>query len=171
MSIPPHALPSKAARALVMARSISSFVEFGIRAITSPVAGLRTSSIPPWPASTSRPSIKLPWISTSTVLGGIFMTLSFCLSMIPFGKPVSTFPGSCFDNHGIALQRRQHALLGGADMRLDDARRRAAVARLHRLDQRDVLSDELLRVVTPEVGDADAHQPVRLADQIAQRRR
>ena len=47
MSMPPQALPSNAARALFIARSISSAVEFGIRAITSPVAGLRTSSIAP----------------------------------------------------------------------------------------------------------------------------
>ena len=48
------------------------------RAMTSPVAGLRTSSISPEPASTSRPSTKLPWISTSTVAGfdGMFMLLS-----------------------------------------------------------------------------------------------
>jgi hypothetical protein len=67
--MPPHALPSKAARALFMARSMSSAVEFGICAITSPVAGLRTSSIAPSPASISRPSMKLPWISTLAAPG------------------------------------------------------------------------------------------------------
>ena len=78
VNMPPHALPSKAARALFMARSISSRVEFGIRAITSPVAGLRTSSISPPPASTSRPSTKLPWISTSIAacFAGMFKALS-----------------------------------------------------------------------------------------------
>src|ERR1700760_2265036 len=148
----PQALPSKALRALVMARSMSSLVEFGILAITSPVAGLRTSSISPRPASISPPSTKLPWISTSMDLVGLFMT-------------------SPFDDHGVTLQRRQHALLGGADMRLDDARGRAAVALLHRLDQRHMFGHQLLRIMSPEIGDADPHQPVGLPDQVAQRSR
>ena len=42
---------------------------------------------------------------------------------------------------------------------------------LHRLDQRDMLGDELRRVMAFHVRDADAHQPVGLADQVAQRRR
>jgi len=72
-----HNISSNAARALFMARSTSAAVEFGIRAITSPVAGLRTSSISP-PASISRPSTKLPWISTSLAAGlaEIFKRLS-----------------------------------------------------------------------------------------------
>src|ERR1700760_2041076 len=148
----PQALPSKALRALVMARSMSSLVEFGILATTSPVAGLRTSSISPFPASISPPSTKLPWISTSMDLAGLFMT-------------------SPFDDHGIALQGRQHALFGGADMRLDDARGRAAVTLLHRRDQRDMLGHQLLGIMTPQVGDADPHQPVGLSDQVAQRGR
>jgi hypothetical protein len=78
MSMPPQALPSNAARALFIARSISAAVEFGIRAMTSPVAGLRTSSISLWPASISRPSTKLPWISTSIApdFEGMFMVAS-----------------------------------------------------------------------------------------------
>ena len=39
-----------------------------IRAIISPVAGLRTSSRVPSPASISRPSTKLPWVSTSATV-------------------------------------------------------------------------------------------------------
>ena len=75
------------------------------------------------------------------------------------------------DNDGVALQRGQHALLGSADMRLDDARGRAAVAPLHRLDQRDMLGHQLLGIVSPQIGDADPHQPVGLSDQVAQRAR
>ncbi|MGY3125971.1 hypothetical protein ACVWXQ_009908 [Bradyrhizobium sp. S3.14.4] len=78
VSMPPQALPSNAARALFIARSMSSAVELGMRAMTSPVAGLRTSSITPLPASTSRPSMKLPWVSTSIDAGfdGMFMMIS-----------------------------------------------------------------------------------------------
>src|SRR6201994_1848774 len=129
----PQALPSKALRALVMARSMSSLVEFGIFAITSPVAGLRTSSMSPRPASISPPSTKLPWISTSMDLVGLFMS-------------------SPFDDHGIALQRRQHAPFGRADMRLDYPRGGAAIAPPHRLDQRDMLGHQLLGIMTLQVG-------------------
>jgi len=63
----PQARPSKAARALFIARSTSAAVEFGILAITTPVAGLRTSIASPVPASTSVPSMKLPCSSTLPV--------------------------------------------------------------------------------------------------------
>ena len=56
-------------------------------------------------------------------------------------------------------------------MRLDDARGASRVAALHRLDQGDVLGDQLRRIVAFDVGDADAHQTVGLPDQVAQRRR
>src|ERR1700733_1410388 len=134
MSMPLQARPSNAARALFIATSTSAAVEFGIRAITSPVAGLRTSSISLLPASISRPSTKLPWISTSVAAGlaEIFKALSL-------------------DDNGVALERRQHALFGLADMPLDDASGAAPVAPLHRLDQRDVLGHQLGRIVAPDI--------------------
>ena len=78
---------------------------------------------------------------------------------------------SSFDDHGVALQRRQHAFFGLRDMRLDDAGGGSPVAPLHRLDQGDVLGHQLRRIVALHVGDADAHQAVGLSDQVAQRRR
>ncbi len=54
-------------------------------------------------------------------------------------------------------------------MRLDDARGASPVAPLHRLDQRDMFGHQLRRIVIPDISDADAHQPVGLSDQIAQR--
>src|SRR5580704_666501 len=141
ISMPPQARPSKAVRALFIARSTSSAVEFGIRAITSPVAGLRTSSISPAPASISRPSTKLPWISTSMAAGfaEIFMWLS--LSTMISGQTLCVCPedhGFGLDDDRVALECRQHALFGLTDMRLDDAPGAAPVAPLHRLDQGDV---------------------------------
>ena len=56
-----------------------------------------------------------------------------------------------------------------ADMRLDNAGGGSRLAPLHRLDQRDMLGHELLRIVALHVGDADAHQPVGLSDQVAER--
>ena len=153
--MPPHALPSNAARALFIARSISSAVEFGIRAITSPVAGLRTSSICAGTGLDLAAVDKLPWISTSMAR--------------MFGGDIHSF--SSFDDDGVALQRRQHAFFGLRDMRLDEAGGRAPVAPLHRLDQRDVFGDEFRRIVAFQIGDADAHQAIGLSDQVAQRGR
>ena len=44
-----------------------------------------------------------------------------------------------------------------------------AVAPLHRFDQRAMLSDQLRRIVVPDIGEADAHQAIGLSDQVAQR--
>ena len=53
-----RAQPSKASLAAATARFTSSSVESGISAITSPLAGLVTSSVAPSAASTSSPSMK-----------------------------------------------------------------------------------------------------------------
>ena len=59
--------PSKAARAAFTARSTSSCVELGACAISSPVAGLRTASVPPSAASTDSPSMKFlkVWVAVA----------------------------------------------------------------------------------------------------------
>src|SRR5665213_1569911 len=55
--------PSNALRAALTARSISSTLEIGARAISSPVAGLSTASVSPCPLTRS-PSMKLLRVST-----------------------------------------------------------------------------------------------------------
>ena len=55
------------------------------------------------------------------------------------------------------------------DMGLDDAGSGPAVAPLHRFDQRDMLGDELRRIMAFDIGDADPHQAIGLSDQVAQR--
>jgi len=53
---------------------------------------------------------------------------------------------------------------------LDDARGSPPVAPLHRLDQRNMFGNEFCGGHGPlKIGDADAHQPIGLSDQIAQR--
>ena len=74
---------------------------------------------------------------------------------------------SSFHDNGIALERRQHAFFGLTDMRPDDAQGRSPVAALHGFDQGRVLGNELRRVVTSDIGEADADQPIGLSDQVA----
>ena len=61
--------PSKAARAAFTARSTSSWVSFGAWAISSPVAGLRTASVPPSAASTDSPSMKFLKVWVAVAIG------------------------------------------------------------------------------------------------------
>ena len=49
------------------------------------------------------------------------------------------------------------------------SQRAPAVAPLHRLDQFAMFGDQLGRIVVPDIGEADAHQPIGLSDQVAQR--